>query len=202
MPYEDSTALLDEETHEAINIDRTKGDFTFPERHKFDAGRGLSAKTVDYISDVKNDPQWVRDFRHKALKVFFDKPMPTHWATKDLENINFDEIRYYLSDGEKPKRSWDDVPADVLETFERLGIPQQERAFLAGVEAQYDSEAAYSNIKDKAELEKYLLRDVDTWLTPEEAIQHGIADRVEQAAPGGDRARRRSGRRCRSRSGR
>ncbi|MCU0750095.1 MAG: Fe-S cluster assembly protein SufB, partial [Akkermansiaceae bacterium] len=75
--------------------------------------------------------------------------MPTNWATKDLENIDFDIIRYYLSDGEKPKRSWDDVPADVLETFERLGIPQQERAFLAGVEAQFDSEAAYSNVKEE-----------------------------------------------------
>ena len=147
MSY-DTTAVLDLETREAIDIDRTKGDFTFPERNKLDAGHGLSDKTIDYISDVKTDPAWVREFRHKALKVFLEKPLPTHWATKDLENINFDVIRYYLSDGEKPKRSWADVPADVLETFERLGIPQQERAFLAGVEAQFDSEAAYSNIKD------------------------------------------------------
>ena len=148
MSY-DTTDVLDLETREAIDIDRTKGDFTFPERNKFDAGRGLSSKTVDYISDVKNDPDWVREFRHKALKVFQDKPMPTNWATKDLEAIDFDIIRYYLSDGEKPKRSWDDVPPDVLETFERLGIPQQERAFLAGVEAQFDSEAAYSNVKEE-----------------------------------------------------
>ena len=143
-----ATALLDEETHDAINIDSTKGDFTFPERNKFDAGWGLSSKTVDYISDVKQDPDWVREFRHKALAVFESKPTPTNWATKDLENIDYDKIRFYLSDGEKPKRSWDDVPADVLETFERLGIPQQERAFLAGVEAQFDSEAAYSNVKE------------------------------------------------------
>ncbi|MCP5543710.1 MAG: Fe-S cluster assembly protein SufB, partial [Akkermansiaceae bacterium] len=135
MSFDDNTAILDQETHEAINIDRTKGDFTFPERHKYDAGRGLSAKTVDYISDVKQDPDWVREFRHKALEVFESKSMPTHWATKDLENIDFDNIRYYLSDGEKPKRSWEDVPPEVLETFERLGIPEQERAFLAGVEA-------------------------------------------------------------------
>ena len=141
--------VLDLETREAIDIDRTTGDFTFPERNKFDAGTGLSPKTVDYISDVKNDPAWVREFRHKALQVFLDKPLPTHWATKDLEAIDFDKIRYYLSDGEKPKRSWADVPADVLETFERLGIPQQERAFLAGVEAQFDSEAAYSNVKEE-----------------------------------------------------
>ncbi|MEN9975283.1 MAG: Fe-S cluster assembly protein SufB, partial [Verrucomicrobiota bacterium] len=146
---QDTTEVLDLETREAIDIDRSKGDFTFPERNKYDAGCGLSAKTVDYISDVKDDPAWVREFRHKALKVFLEKPLPTHWATKDLETINFDAIRYYLSDGEKPKRSWADVPADVLETFERLGIPQQERAFLAGVEAQFDSEAAYSNVKEE-----------------------------------------------------
>jgi len=149
MSYEPTISTLDDETHDAISIDRTKGDFTFPERHKFDAGRGLTAATIDYISDVKSDPQWVRDFRHKALQTFLAKPMPTHWATKDLEAIDFDQIRYYLSDGEKPKRSWDEVPEDVLRTFERLGIPEQERAFLAGVEAQYDSEAAYSNMKEE-----------------------------------------------------
>ncbi|MEI8312798.1 MAG: Fe-S cluster assembly protein SufB, partial [Verrucomicrobiota bacterium] len=73
------------------------------------------------------------------------------WATKDLENIHFDEFRYYLSDGQKPKRSWDDVPDDIKKTFDRLGIPEQERKFLAGVEAQYDSEAAYSNVKKVVE---------------------------------------------------
>ena len=75
--------------------------------------------------------------------------MPTHWASRDLENIIFDNIRYYLSQGgQKPKRTWDEVPEDVKRTFERLGIPEQERKFLAGVEAQFDSEAAYSNIKE------------------------------------------------------
>ena len=75
--------------------------------------------------------------------------MPTHWASHDLENIIFDKIRYYLSQGgQKPKKTWDEVPEDVKRTFERLGIPEQERKFLAGVEAQFDSEAAYSNIKE------------------------------------------------------
>lgn len=142
---------LDQETHEAISVDLTKGDFSFPEKHKYDAGVGLTKETVDYISDVKDDPDWVREFRHKGLKTFEEKPLPTNWASKDLENINFDEIRYYLSDGQKPKRSWDEVPPEVLETFERLGVPEQERAFLAGVEAQYDSEAAYSNVKEELE---------------------------------------------------
>ena len=142
---------MDEETQTVTTIAEEKdtvGDFTFPERNKFDAGYGLSEATVDYICDVKEDPAWVREFRKKALRIFEEKPMPTHWATKDLESINFDQIRYYLSDGERPKRSWDEVPDDIKETFERLGIPEQERAFLAGVEAQFDSEAAYSNVKD------------------------------------------------------
>jgi len=150
MTYDNSSSTtLDRDTRDAIDIDRSAGNFHFPERHKYDAGRGLTEATIDYICDVKKDPEWIREFRHKALKVFRDKPMPTHWATEDLDNIDFDAIRYYLSDGEKPKRSWDEVPAEVLETFDRLGIPEQERAFLAGVEAQYDSEAAYSNMKEE-----------------------------------------------------
>lgn len=124
------------------------GNFSFPEKHKFDAGYGLTKDTIDYISKVKDEPAWVNEFRHKALETFRAKPMPTNWATEDLENIDFDGIRYYLSDGAKPKRSWDEVPPEVLETFDRLGVPEQERAFLAGVEAQYDSEAAYSNVKE------------------------------------------------------
>jgi Fe-S cluster assembly protein SufB len=138
---------IDEETRSAVDIDRSVGDFTYDVTHKYDAGFGLSEKTIDYICDVKNDPDWVRDFRKRALKVFHEKPMPTNWATKDLEAIDFDKIRYYLSSGSLPKRSWDEVPEDVKRTFERLGIPEQERKFLAGVEAQFDSEAAYSNIQ-------------------------------------------------------
>lgn len=130
-----------------IDIDRTIGDFHYPERHEFDAGVGLTADTVRYISSVKGEPDWIRDFRLKALEVFESKPMPTHWASRDLDNIVFEHIRYYLANGQRPTRSWDEVPEDVKRTFERLGIPEQERKFLAGVEAQFDSEAVYSNIK-------------------------------------------------------
>jgi len=144
----DTNTVIDAETRTAIDVDRGKGDFHFPEKHKYDAGRGLSEKTIQYISDVKDDPQWVRDFRMRALGIFRSKPVPTHWAPPDIANINFDEIRYYLADGQRPKRTWDEVPEEVLKTFERLGVPEQERAFLAGVEAQYDSEAAYSNMHE------------------------------------------------------
>jgi len=129
-------------------IDQIAGDFKYAMTYDFDAGTGLNERTVDYISAVKKEAPWIREFRQNALKTFLSKPMPTHWASRDLETIDFNKIRYYLSQGTKPKRTWDEVPADIKRTFERLGIPEQERRFLAGVEAQFDSEAAYSNIKD------------------------------------------------------
>jgi Fe-S cluster assembly protein SufB len=129
-------------------IDQSRGDFKYDVSYEFDAGSGLTENTVRYISSVKKEASWLLDFRLNALKTFLSKPLPTHWATKDLENIDFNKIRYYLAQGQKPKRTWDEVPDDIKRTFERLGIPEQERKFLAGVEAQFDSEAAYSNIKD------------------------------------------------------
>jgi Fe-S cluster assembly protein SufB len=129
-------------------IDQTSGNFSYNIAYDYDAGTGLNERTVDYISSVKKEASWLHDFRQNALKVFSGMPLPTHWATKDLENINFDKIRYYLAQGQKPKRTWEEVPDDIKKTFERLGIPEQERKFLAGVEAQFDSEAAYSNIKE------------------------------------------------------
>ena len=141
------------EQEEAIQVDYEKGNFSFPEDYTYDAGTGLNEETVAYISKVKNEAAWVKEFRLKALEIFNKKPMPTHWASKDLENIVFENIRYYLSKGQKPSRTWDEVPDDVKETFERLGIPEQERKFLAGVEAQFDSEAAYSRMKEDLEKE-------------------------------------------------
>ena len=141
--------MPDSATLEAVTIDQDEGNFSYPEDYAHDAGYGLDEGTVDYISNIKGEAEWIREFRQKALKVFFAKPMPTHWASKDLENIIFKDIRYYLSKGQAPTRSWDEVPDDVKKTFERLGIPEKERKYLAGVEAQFDSEAAYSNVKEE-----------------------------------------------------
>lgn len=132
-----------------LEIERETGNFHYPERHQYDAGTGLDERTIQYICDVKKDPEWLRDFRLKALQTFQNKPLPTHWASRDLENIHFEKIRYYLAAGQQPKRSWEEVPDDIKKTFERLGIPEKERKFLAGVEAQFDSEAAYSNVKEE-----------------------------------------------------
>src|SRR5258708_36371433 len=131
-----------------VGIDQKNGKFSYTVSYDFDAGVGLTDSTVDYISSVKKEAPWIRDFRMNALKVFESKPLPTHWATRDLENVDFNKIRYYLASGQRPKRSWDEVPDDIKKTFERLGVPEQERKFLAGVEAQFDSEAAYSNIRE------------------------------------------------------
>jgi Fe-S cluster assembly protein SufB len=147
-----SESIINEQ-EEAIKVDYEKGNFSFPEDYTYDAGTGLNEETVAYISKVENEAEWIKEFRLKALEIFNKKPMPTHWASKDLENIVFDNIRYYLSKGQKPSRTWDEVPDDVKETFERLGIPEQERKFLAGVEAQFDSEAAYSRMKEDLEKE-------------------------------------------------
>ena len=141
------------EQNEAIQVDTEKGNFSYPENYEFDAGVGLSEDTVKYISDVKNEAEWVREFRLKGLEIFNKKPMPTNWATKDLENIHFDQIRYYLSKGQQPSRSWDEVPRRCERNLRASGYPEQERKFLAGVEAQFDSEAAYSRMKEDLEKE-------------------------------------------------
>ncbi len=139
----------DEKSAAVAGIDQSVGDFHYPEEYALDAGYGLTEETLNFISEAKKESEWVRDFRRRALKVFNGKPMPTHWASKDLENIHFEKIRYYLAKGQAPQRSWEDVPDDVKKTFERLGIPEKERKYLAGVEAQFDSEAAYSNVKEE-----------------------------------------------------
>jgi len=136
---------------QAFDIDREKGNFRYDVKYQYDAGTGLNEDTIDYISKAKSEEEWINAFRKRALKVFNKLPMPTHWASKDLENIIFEKIRYYLSQGQMPSRSWDDVPDEVKQTFERLGIPEQERKFLAGVEAQFDSEAAYSHMQESLE---------------------------------------------------
>ena len=106
-------------------IDQSNGNFKYDMTYDFDAGTGLNERTVDYISAGKKEAPWIHEFRQKALKTFLAKPLPTHWASKDLETLNFDKIRYYLSQGQKPKRTWDEVPADIKRTFERLGVPEQ-----------------------------------------------------------------------------
>ncbi len=134
---------------DAINVDRDAGNFSYAENYALDAGVGLNRGVIDYIVKAKGEPEWIRDFRYEALKVFEEKPMPTHWAPSLIKEIDFSKIRYYLAKSAQASRSWEEVPDDVKKTFERLGVPEQERKFLAGVDAQFDSESAYSRMKDE-----------------------------------------------------
>ena len=139
---------MDESVESPFQLD-TRGEFSFPENHKYDAGYGLTEATIDYICDAKGEPDWLREFRKEALRKFNEMPMPYHWAPEGIRNVDFDSFRYYLSHGTTPRKSWDEVPDEVKRTFERLGVPEQERAFLAGVDAQYDSETAYNNMREE-----------------------------------------------------
>src|ERR1700755_1495874 len=124
--------------------------FHDPENYLFKAPKGLTRELVEQISEFKSEPQWMRDFRLKSLDHFLARPMPT-WGSPMLAEVDFDDIHYFVRASDKSERSWDDVPDDVKKTFDRLGIPEAERKFLSGVEAQYDSEAAYSNVKKVVE---------------------------------------------------
>lgn len=138
------------------------------EKPVFKSGRGLNHAVIDQISDQKKEPDWMREFRHQALDIFLSKPMPT-WGA-DLSGINFDEIFYYLRPSAGSEKSWDDVPESIKNTFERLGIPEAERKFLAGVGAQYDSEVVYHSLRQEWEKLGVIFLDMDSGLREHEDI--------------------------------
>jgi Fe-S cluster assembly protein SufB len=112
-----------------------------------ESGRGLSRATVEELSRFKDEPDWMREFRLRAYDHFLKRPMP-EWGG-DLSTIDFDKIVYYRKPSEREEKSWDDVPEQIKQTFERLGIPEAERKFLAGVGAQYDSEVVYHSVREE-----------------------------------------------------
>jgi Fe-S cluster assembly scaffold protein SufB len=126
----------------------------------FQTGRGLNRRVVEEISYEKGEPKWMRDFRLRAYEIFISKPMPT-WGP-DLSGLNFDEIVYYIKPTDRKGRSWDEVPEEIKRTFDRLGIPEWERKFLAGVGAQYDSEVIYHNLARQWEEKGVIFVDTDT----------------------------------------
>src|SRR5258708_6196773 len=120
--------------------------FHMAENYVFKSERGLSAKVVEQISEMKGEPDWMRKFRLKSLALFEKRPMPT-WGA-DLSGIDFDNIYYYIKPVAQQGKTWDDIPADIKDTFDRLGIPQAEQKYLAGVTAQYESEAVYHKVRE------------------------------------------------------
>ncbi|MDP4030844.1 MAG: Fe-S cluster assembly protein SufB, partial [Patescibacteria group bacterium] len=113
--------------------------------YKFSTGKGLSEAVVRTISAKKKEPAWLLEIRLKGLEIFKQKPLP-QWGA-DLNQINFDELTYYVDPTLKKSRTWADVPADIKATFDKIGVPEAEKKFLAGVESQYDSEMVYGSLK-------------------------------------------------------
>jgi len=120
-----------------------------PEVYVYKAPKGLNEEVVRKISELKEEPEWMLEYRLQALKHFLERPMP-NWGP-DLSDLNFDEIVYYVKPAEREGRSWDEVPEEIKRTFERLGIPEAEQKFLAGVGAQFESEMVYHRVKEELE---------------------------------------------------
>jgi len=108
--------------------------------------KGLNAETVRRISEIKDEPQWMTDIRLNALEIFNSKPMPT-WGG-DMSGIDFNDIIYYVRPQDKQESDWDDVPEEIRNTYDKLGIPEAEKKYLAGVKAQYESEVIYGSLED------------------------------------------------------
>ncbi|MDA0310969.1 MAG: Fe-S cluster assembly protein SufB [Gemmatimonadetes bacterium] len=137
------------DTIQDLGLDEYKYDFKTEGKPVFRAEKGLSEEVVRQISAHKDEPQWMLDFRLKALETYYKKPMPK-WGgdLSDLENV-LDEIYFYVRPQDKMERSWDDVPEDIKNTFEKLGIPEAERKVLAGVGAQFESEMIYHSLREE-----------------------------------------------------
>jgi len=127
-------------------LDRYKYGFSDPDVSVFKTGKGLDRGVVEQISRIKGEPDWMLEFRLKALEHYQSRPMPV-WGG-DLSKLDLDDIYYYVRPAEQESRSWDDVPDTIKETFDRLGIPEAEQKFLAGVGAQYESEMVYHSIQE------------------------------------------------------
>ena len=134
------------------------------DKYVFKSGKGLTREIVERISAMKNEPEWMLKFRLKSLDIFQSKPMPTWGDTALLNEINFDDIHYFVKSSEGTEKSWDDVPEDIKRTFDRLGIPEAERKFLSGVSAQYESEVVYHSVREDLEKLGVLFCDMDTAL--------------------------------------
>jgi Fe-S cluster assembly protein SufB len=143
-----------------IELDHYRYGFREPEKYVFKSRRGLDREVVEQISHMKQEPDWMRAFRLHAYEHFVRRPMPT-WGA-DLSGINFDEIYYYIKPTEKQGRSWDELPEEIKRTYDRLGIPEAEKKFLAGVGAQYESEVVYHNLKEEWERLGVIFVDTDT----------------------------------------
>lgn len=155
-----------------IGVEKYKYGFADPEDYIYKSEKGLSSEVVKKISRFKNEPKWMQEFRLKSLAIFFSKPMPL-WGA-NLSDLNFNDIHYYVRPTKDQGRSWDEVPDYIKQTFDKLGIPEAERKFLAGVGAQYESEMIYHNLQESLKKKGVVFLDMDSGLKefPELVKQH------------------------------
>ena len=147
---------------EIPKIDLDKYDFKDPEAYTFVAPRGLSEEIVREISRMKNEPKWMLEMRLRGYKAFLKRRTPD-WGP-DLSGIDFDNMIYYIKPTEKKASSWEEIPENIKKTFERLGLPEAEQKFLAGVGAQYESEMVYHSMKEELEEQGVIFLDMDSGL--------------------------------------
>ncbi len=143
------------------------GDYQFgfhdpTDKYVFKSRKGLDREIVYQISEMKKEPKWMRDFRISSLETFFQKPMP-HWGG-NLEEIDFQNIYYYMKAAANLEKSWEDVPEDIRKTYDRLGIPEAEKKYLAGVKAQYESEVIYGSLQEDLAKQGVIFTDTDSAL--------------------------------------
>jgi len=150
-----ATDLTEDVTIGEIN----KYDFITPSHAVFKAEKGLNAEIVAQISEMKQEPAWLRDFRLKSFEIFEAKPMP-NWGG-DI-SLNFQDIYYYLKPTNEQGRTWDDVPQEIKETFDKLGIPEAEKKYLAGVKAQFESEVVYGSLQEDLGKKGVIFSDTDS----------------------------------------
>ena len=148
------------------NVIESQDDYQYGFKDKdisvFSTGKGLTEEIVRQISALKHEPQWMTDFRVKSFHLFESMPMPK-WGP-DLSDIDFQDFVYYKKATNETEQSWDEVPDTIKNTFERLGIPEAERKYLAGVTTQYESEAVYHNMLDEVESKGVIFLDIDSGL--------------------------------------
>jgi len=173
MPNDDKAILREElkgQVKEIVKDDYAYGFHDDDIQYTFKSRKGLDEKIVRDISALKKEPQWMLERRLQAYRTFVKYPMPTFLSTNALNEIDFENIYYFMRASDKAEKSWEDVPEGIKRTFDRLGVPEAERNFLAGVSAQYDSEVVYHSVKEELTKQGVLFMDMDTALREHEDI--------------------------------
>jgi Fe-S cluster assembly protein SufB len=151
-------------TNEAFDVsvgEINKYDFRNEENYVFKSRKGLDREIVAQISEMKGEPAWMRDYRLEAFEIFESKPMPKWGGAID---IDFQDIYYYIKPSDHQGHTWDDVPTEIKNTFDKLGIPEAEKKFLSGVKAQYESEVVYGSLREDLSSQGVIFTDTDSAL--------------------------------------